>query len=312
MNQRKAIVLAGLVILFWSTVASAFKMALAEMTPVLLVTIASLITLIIASIALVATDGFGEMFRLFGDKKALAEGALFGVINPFFYYIILFKAYSLLPAQITQPLNFSWQVILVIMLSIVYRQRLKTKEIIGVLISYAGVIVLSTNNSVVEGGTLSIAGIVLTITSTFLWAGYWVLRLKSKLDSIPGLFMNFFFGSLYLVVLILIYPESIEFEGRSIFSGDYPSWRAMFTALYVGVFEMGITFILWGKALKLAVNKVQLTQLTYLCPVLSLFFILIILKEQINIFTIFGLFMIIAGLIVGQNNRFLKKRAVKE
>ena len=38
--------------------------------------------------------------------KSIFISALLGLINPFIYYIILLKAYKLLPAQVAQPLKY--------------------------------------------------------------------------------------------------------------------------------------------------------------------------------------------------------------
>jgi drug/metabolite transporter (DMT)-like permease len=61
---------------------------------------------------------------------------------------------------------------------------------------------------------------------------------------------------------------------------------------------MGITFILWSKALKLATNRVTLTQLIYLSPLLSLLLIHFILGEKIGVLTVVGLFLIIGGILI--------------
>ena len=77
----------------------------------------------------------------------------------------------------------------------------------------------------------------------------------------------------------------------------------MTAALYTGVFEMGITFILWGMALNLATNKVALAQITYLSPALSLILIHFVLGENISSLTLIGLALIIGGLFLGNSNR---------
>ena len=35
-----------------------------------------------------------------------------GLLNPVAYYLILFKAYTILPAQVAQPLNMIWPIVL--------------------------------------------------------------------------------------------------------------------------------------------------------------------------------------------------------
>ena len=46
---------------------------------------------------------------------ALVRAAALGFLNPFLYYVVLFKAYDLLPAQEAQPLNYTWAITLAIL-----------------------------------------------------------------------------------------------------------------------------------------------------------------------------------------------------
>ena len=70
-------------------------------------------------------------------------------------------------------------------------------------------------------------------------------------------------------------------------------------AIYVGAFEMGITFVLWLKALSLAESKAKLGNIIYLVPFVSLVFIRFFVRENIYWTTILGL-LIITGSILFQ------------
>ncbi|MCK5847378.1 MAG: EamA family transporter, partial [Bacteroidales bacterium] len=65
-------------------------------------------------------------------------------------------------------------------------------------------------------------------------------------------------------------------------------------------------FFFWLMALKLSKRTDQVSQLIYLSPFISLIFIGIILKEEIQIATIYGLLFILAGIFMnkkyGQKN----------
>jgi len=56
------------------------------------------------------------------------HSALLGLINPFIYYLILLKAYQLLPAQVAQPLNMIWPIILVFLSIPLLGQKIKGKR----------------------------------------------------------------------------------------------------------------------------------------------------------------------------------------
>ena len=291
------------VVLAWATVATAFKIALSGMSVTLLLFIATVVTLVIAFFVLLKRGEVMVAINSVKNPKRLGFSALMGLLNPFVYYLLLFKGYSLLPAQIAQPINFSWQIVLIILMAVIFREKLRVITLVGVIVSFCGVILISLNSSVSNDGTLSATGIALVAVSAFVWASYWVLNLKSKDDSVVGLFKNFFFGTLYLLLFITIFPDSLTFDGKSILSGALPETKPLIAALYTGCFEMGVAFILWGKALKLSTNRTLLAQITYLSPVFSLFVIHFVLGESIGIYTIVGLFLIITGLLIGNFKR---------
>ncbi|HNW49081.1 MAG TPA: DMT family transporter [Bacteroidales bacterium] len=285
-NQSKALIMGGFVVFFWATVATAFKIALNEISNLQLLLIASSTALIVCFIELIRTKKLNLLGESLLSKSTIFRGAWQGLMNPFIYYLILFKGYSLLPAQIAQPLNFSWQIVLMILMAIFLKQKMHFNQVAGVLVSFSGIIILSLNNSADISGKLSVFGLGLIIASTIIWATYWLLKINEKQDSVIELFVSFLFGTIYLVVVSLFTPM------------EFPPLKPLLAGIYAGMFEMGITFILWSKALKLATNRVTLTQLIYLSPLLSLLLIHFILGEKIGVLTVIGLFLIIGGILI--------------
>jgi len=285
-NQSKALIMGGFVVFYWATVATAFKIALNEISNLQLLLIASSTALIVCFFELIRTKKLNLLGESLLSRSTIFRGAWQGLMNPFIYYLILFKGYSLLPAQIAQPLNFSWQIVLMILMAIFLKQKLHFNQVVGVLVSFSGIIMLSLNNSADISGKLSVFGLGLIIASTIIWATYWLLKINEKQDSVIELFVSFLFGTIYLVVVSLFTPM------------EFPPLKPLLAGIYAGMFEMGITFILWSKALKLATNRVTLTQLIYLSPLLSLLLIHFILGEKIGVLTVVGLFLIIGGILI--------------
>jgi drug/metabolite transporter (DMT)-like permease len=71
-------------------------------------------------------------------------------------------------------------------------------------------------------------------------------------------------------------------------------------AVYVGLFEMGITFVLWLKALKLSRTTAQVSNLIYMSPFVSLVLIHFVVGERILLTTLIGLIFIITGIVIQQ------------
>jgi drug/metabolite transporter (DMT)-like permease len=66
----------------------------------------------------------------------------------------------------------------------------------------------------------------------------------------------------------------------------------------VGFFEMGVTYVLWLKALKYSKSTSKTANLIFLSPFLSLIFIHFIVGEKIETSTIIALVFIFLGLII--------------
>lgn len=285
-NQRRAIVMASFVVFFWATVATAFKLALGGMGAVTLLMISSITALIVFAIYLGINGKLLKTLSSLIDRETLIRSIWQGALNPFIYYIILFKGYSLLPTQIAQPMNFSWQVVMIVLMAIFMKQKIGIKRALGVAVSFGGVVILSLNNGADASGTLSLAGIVLILTSTVIWALYWMLKIDNSKDPVEELFRNFLTGVIYLLIVYSIFPEPITLGAP------------FMAAVYVGLFEMGITFILWNKALNIASDRVTITQMIYLAPMLSFLIINRVLGEEIKLLTIAGLALIVSGIFI--------------
>lgn len=77
-----------------------------------------------------------------------------------------------------------------------------------------------------------------------------------------------------------------------------PTITELIPALYVGLFEMSITFFVWLIALKSAKSTAIVNNIIYLTPFISLLIINYILKETIKNSTIIGLFLIVSGIVL--------------
>jgi len=289
-KNRQSYLYAGLAILFWSTVPTAFKISLSEIDILPMLTIAS-ITSALALFIIVLAGKKLYLIRL-STRKELLNSAILGLINPFLYYLILLKAYQLLPAQVAQPLNMIWPIILVFLSVPILRQKIEKKSFIALFVSFIGVYIISSQGKLFENGHADIKGVLLATGSSVFWAFYFILNVKDKRDEGVKLLLNFIFGSFYLILAIIITGKwNIE-----------PSLKGLAGSVYIGIFEMGVTFFLWLKALQMASTTAKVSNLVYLAPLISLFFVHFILQEPVYYTTLLGLVFIITGIFV-QTNR---------
>jgi len=282
-DQNKAYLLAGFAVLFWSTAPTAFKFSLKYLTILELLVFSSLT----ASLVLLAILIFQKKINLISEYtgKDYLHSIMLGFLNPFFYYIILFKAYTLLPGQMAQPLNFVWPLMIVLLSIPLLKQKIKLSSILAILISFFGVIIISTKGNFTSLNFESPLGVALALFSSLIWALFFIMNVRDKRDEVCKLFFSFAFGFIFSSILY-------AFQART------PDIRGVLGAVYVGLFEMGITFVIWVKALKLSQTTAQVNNIIYVTPFLALVFLNIFIKENILPSTIIGLVFIISGIII--------------
>lgn len=259
-----------------------------------MLTIASLVSTIVLFVIL-AASGKTELITKSTGKEIL-RSAILGLINPFIYYLILLRAYQLLPAQVAQPLNMIWPIILVFLSVPILGQKIGLKSYIALFISFAGVYIISSQGNLFGRSHANITGVLLAAGSSIFWAFYFIMNVRDKREETLKLFMNFLFGTLYLITAIAI-TGKWNIEGAS--------FKGFASAIYIGIFEMGITFYFWLKALQMATSTDKVSNLVYIAPFLSLVFVHFILYEPVYYTTPLGLILIISGIWI-QN---IKKRS---
>jgi drug/metabolite transporter (DMT)-like permease len=136
--------------------------------------------------------------------RSLLRSAANGFLNPFLYYVVLFKAYSLLPAQEAQPLNFTWPIVLVFLSAPMLGQRIRPLGILALGLSFLGVLIVSTHGDLLGLRFTNLPGAILAMGSAVVWALFWLTNVKDERDEVLKLFLNFFFGFLYILVTTLI------------------------------------------------------------------------------------------------------------
>jgi drug/metabolite transporter (DMT)-like permease len=286
-TQHKAYLFGIATVLLWSTVASAFKLSLRHLDPARLLLFSSVFSIL----ALASILAFQGRLRLIFacTREQYLRSLLLGIVNPFLYYLVLFKAYDLLPAQLAQPINYTWALTLAFLSIPLLKQKITFAEILAGFVCYSGVVVISTRGSLSHLQGTSIPGVALALFSTILWSLYWIYNTRDTRDPVAGLLLNFLFGLPFILAWCLL------FTGLSL-----PSLPGLAGAAYVGFFEMGVTFALWLKALKLSENTAKVGYLIFLSPFLSLVFIHLLVGEEIMGSTVAGLALIVAGLTIQQ------------
>ncbi|UXZ55036.1 DMT family transporter [Halomonas sp. 7T] len=285
MSQDRYAILCGLgAVALWSTVATAFKVALAWMSPLELMWLAALVSWLLMS-AIVIMQGNVLTALRSGWKTA----AWAGLMNPVAYYLLLFAAYDRLPGQEAMALNYTWALAMALLAVPILGQRLTRTDIVAGLVAYSGVWVIATRGAVFNVAFEDPLGVAFALGSTLVWALYWLLNAKDKRQPLIGQWQNFSVGLPVLSALLLLGP-GIEWHG----------WPAAGAGVYVGLFEMGVAFILWQVAVQNVSRTAKVSNLIFLSPPISLLLLYIVIGEPLLPSTLVGLVLILLGLALQQ------------
>ena len=293
-ENSTAYLYAGLAILLWSTVSTAFKISLRSLTPSQLLLGASFVSLCVFFCVGLLQKKIALILK--SSRQDLLRSAVLGLLNPFLYYSVLLEAYNRLPAQEAQALNYIWAVMLALLSIPILGQKFSWRDFSGVLISFCGAVVIATRGKPFSLHFEEPMGVSLALASTLIWALFWLFNVRDKRDQVVKLFWIFAFGFIYVLIFVLIKGEIKILKPTA--------WLG---AIYVGIFEMGITFLFWLLALQKADVTARIANLIFLTPFLSLIIIHFILLEKITVSTVCGLVLIIGGILWQQTSSLSPK-----
>lgn len=267
--------------------ATAFKIALRYLDVFSLVCLASVVSALVL-VGWLATQGrVNEL--LVALRNQPVKYLVMACINPLLYYAILLTAYDLLPAQQAQTINYTWAIVLSLLAVPVLGQRLAVKDLAAIAVGYLGVVIIATEGSFHLGAIQSTLGLALALASTLIWAGFWLAnaRLQEANDvALAAMFVM----SCPLAIVYLVYNEGLA----------QLTWQGLGAAVYVGLFEMGVTFLLWSQALSRAAHVARVANLIFLAPVFSLVLIHLVLGETIHPATLAGFALIVPAIFLQQ------------
>lgn len=288
-KQKRAYLYALIVVLFWSTIASAFKICLSPDNLNIKILPLLFYASVVSTVAFFINVLLSKKLNLLRDfsKEDYLYSALLGFLNPFLYYVVLFEAYYILPAQEAMAINWIWPITLVLLSIPLLYQKINLRNIFPIIIGFFGVFIIAAQGDIWGFRFGKPIGALLALGSTVIWALFWIYNVRDKRDEAVRLFLNFVFGSVFIFVTMLFFTKI-----------EIPNINGILGAVYIGLFEMGVTFLVWLRALKLAETTAHVANLVYLVPFFSLVVIHFVVGEKIVYSTIIGLFFIISGIIL--------------
>jgi drug/metabolite transporter (DMT)-like permease len=201
--------------------------------------------------------------------------------------VTVLKAYDILLAQEAVVLNYVWPITLTLLSIPLLKQKIGWKSIMAILVSFTGVVIIALKGNIAGLHFANLTGVLLALGCTVFWSLFFIFNMKDSREAVSKMFLNFLFGFIYTLTSILLFSEI-----------TIPSPKAILGVVYIGLFEMGITFIIWLKALKLSTTTAKVANLIFISPFLSLIWVSVAVGEQIMGYTMAGLIFIVSGIVL--------------
>ncbi|OGU68027.1 MAG: multidrug DMT transporter permease [Stygiobacter sp. RIFOXYC12_FULL_38_8] len=198
--------------------------------------------------------------------------------------------------QWTSASNTGWiigitPVFMTILALIFFKEKISKQQLVGIIISFAGLILLVSKGDLSSIDIINNKGDVLIISSSLTWAVYSMASKKATLNYSPVMTTLY----LFIIVAILISPFAINKENiAAVVSLSLGGWSAI---LFLGILCSGVAYVLWAQALT-EMSASRVGAFLYIEPFVTFFGSWILLGEQITFLMLVSGLIIIGGVVL--------------
>lgn len=297
-KQKVYKIYAGMVIcaLFWSGAFIAGKFCLPYIPVFTLTFLRFLFAILILSFIVKKQNqkSIEAPFQL--NKQHLPIFLFTGIVGMFGYHILFFTSLKYTTAINSSIIGAMNPIVTVLIASITLSQKIPPKQILGVLISFLGVVLT------ISGGRLDVLknfdfnyGDLLMLLAVICWAAYGVFS-KGKGSQIPPLQLTYYS---FIVCNILLIPF-VLYEKPWLFLAQIPL-SAWIGVLYMSIFPSVIGYLFQQVAIK-EIGPSRTSIFVNLIPVFSIILAVLILKEPLQPLKLLTAGIILIGVYICQTS----------
>lgn len=227
-------------------------------------------------------------------KRDIPRFLFTGIVGMAGYHVFFFEAMHYTSVANASVIRAADPVVTVLIAFAFLHQRVPLKQLFGILLSLAGVVLTIT-----EGHPLQLLseafnrGDLYMIFAVLGWSAYGVYS-KSRCSHIPPVVLTFYS---FLVCAAVLLPFSLM-EKPWVFIPEIPAaaWAAL---IFMGVFSSGVAYYIQQAALR-RIGPARCSVFVNLVPIFSFILAAVLLGEQIAPVKIFTTAVIITGVCICQ------------
>ncbi|GLX66438.1 DMT family transporter [Paenibacillus glycanilyticus] len=293
MNKRTTFFLIFFLVLVWGINWPLSKYALQDMPPVLFSGVRTLLGGLLLLIAAI------PRYRRLRFKQTWHIYLLSALVNVILYYGLQTIGIQYLPAGLFSAIVFLQPVLVGIFSWAWLGERMYGLKVIGLVLGFAGVGVISSGASGASGH-ISIAGIVLALGSALSWAlgTVYVKKNSGKVDNIWLVALQLMIGGIFMTGL-----------GSVTESWSDVVWSTEFIAslLFISIFVIALGWLVFYKLMDSG-EASKVASFTFLIPLVAILIGTIVLNEPFTYSLLIGLVLVLGSIyLVNRPRRPLPK-----
>ena len=274
-----------LAVIFWGASFVATKIALGELSPLLVILLRTFLGII-----------FISTFAFFTKRDFKISFANLKHISVLAVILICHLLIQVTGIKYTSATNTGWivgvtPVFMALLGFIFFKEELSIPKITGIATAFAGLVLLISKGNLLSLDFISHKGDFLVLISAFTWGVYSMVNKKISISYSPMMTILF----LFIMLEVILLPFAINHD--SIYSIIHLSAKGWIAVFFLGIFASGISFVLWSKSLS-EIEATKAGAFLYLEPFVTVFAAFIFLNETITIITIVSGIIITAGVVL--------------
>ena len=282
--MKKQYFYAMISIFLWSTTATVTKLLLGDLNSMQILLVGSLFAFIFLFIINLIKGNLKEVKKY--KLKDYLQISIIGILGTFLYNLFLYLGIDTLEASQAFIINYLWPIMTVVFACIILKEKLTLRKSIAIILSFIGVIIVTANGNLLNIGRESIIGAIYCILAAVSYGLFSVLNKQKGYDKFLSMMLFYLVSFIISLIYIIISKDMIVIQVNQLIG-----------LIWIGIFTSAIAFTSWALALEKG-DTAKISNLAYMTPFLSLIWTALILKEEINIYSILGLIVIILGIFI--------------
>ncbi len=185
-------------------------------------------------IIIIRKKNFKNSFKI--NKKQFIELFIFSILGLGLTFYLLSQALLYMSAGLTNMIHFGYPVVVIILMAIIYKEKINLLKIMSIASSVIGIFLL-TKIVAVE----SFKGIIYALLTTITYSSYIIANKKSSFASLDTMVSLFYMSS---IIFITFFITGISTKNLQLLNNIYVFYNFIAISLLCTIFSLGL--LLYG------------------------------------------------------------------